>query len=257
MLEVRKMGTRAVVHVNLEPLGYGKDIWIATHWDGYPSVLGRDLKLAISKELNRAKKEKSTDKGGFLQAGVYKGVADRSIDAVSTDGKKEFDKLYDDFAEYEYEILPDGKVRVRHQKDTWKEDKHDEWVPLEKALEIPHYFKGGIVQSTGQAVVHKGELVIPAKQTTQLRKLMKSNAGQGGWFRESRRHRDAAIRSRKRKIQRKVAGMGHAKYGVYKNGKLLKKVKTTLDAGIFLHRYQGQSVDYATKYGGYKVKKIR
>jgi len=36
---------------------------------------------------------------------------------------------------------------------------------------------------------------------------LKDNKGQGGWFGESRRHRDAAIRSRKRKINKAVAGM--------------------------------------------------
>ena len=38
---------------------------------------------------------------------------------------------------------------------------------------IPMYKKGGRVKKTGLAIVHKGELIIPASKAKSLKKLMK------------------------------------------------------------------------------------
>lgn len=131
------MGTRAVVHVDLNPVGYEKDIWIATHWDGNPESLGADLKKAIAKEIYTAKKKGSafvSNMGGILQKAVWKGSADHHIDASSVNNKREFDELYDDFAEYEYDISPKGKIKVRKRKGTWSENRAGEWKKLSQVL---------------------------------------------------------------------------------------------------------------------------
>jgi hypothetical protein len=131
------MGTRAVIHVDLNPLSYGKDIWIATHWDGNPEQLGKSLKQAIEKEISDAKKEGKkgeTNMGDILQKAVWKAAADRHIDTSTTSGKKEFNRIYGDWAEYEYDVNPDGTIKVRERSGSWRENKTGNWKRLEEVV---------------------------------------------------------------------------------------------------------------------------
>ena len=136
------MGTKAVVHVDLRPVNYGKDVWIATHWDGYPEGLGESLKEEIKKEISRAKEKMKKfdakgkiDMGAVLEKAVWKGAAEHAIDTSSTDGKSEFDKLYGDWAEYEYDVdAKTGKIKVRERTGDWQSAKIGSWKSLEKAL---------------------------------------------------------------------------------------------------------------------------
>lgn len=45
-------------------------------------------------------------------------------------------------------------------------------------------------------------------------------------------------------------------YGIYKDGKLKKTVKTENEAFMKLHKLQPFSVSHATRYEGWKIKKI-
>lgn len=125
------MGTRAVVHVDLMPFHIGKNIFIATHWDG--DALGKKLKAKIAEETEGLKK-KDIEFGMALQRAVWKAAADHSIDFSTTDGKQSFDKLYDDWAEYEYVVNPDGTIKVRERTGSWRENRTGNWKRLEEVL---------------------------------------------------------------------------------------------------------------------------
>jgi len=114
------MGTRAVVHADLHPFGIDKDIWIATHWDGYPEGLGETLKRSLDEEILKVRQNKTT-LGGAIEKAVGKACAIHSIDEMSTDGKANF--RYGDFAEYLYEIDPTGKLKVKPLTGSWSEHK--------------------------------------------------------------------------------------------------------------------------------------
>jgi len=135
------MGTRAVVHADLRPLGYDKDIWIATHWDGYPDGLGKNLAKAIKSEIETFKnrfpkiKKKDYEWGSIIQKAVIKTSAEHSIDEFTNEGKEDFDKKYGDWAEYEYEVYFDKKrlkpiIKFRERSGLWKEAKVGEWKLL-------------------------------------------------------------------------------------------------------------------------------
>ena len=115
------MGTRAVVRVNLEPLQVGKDIVIATHWDGYPDVLGENLVEEIKKETQkRAKKGRDITthtRADILQTAIYKGASESHIDYVNLHGLDAFNDNYGDWAEYVYKINPDGTVEYTEGRD--------------------------------------------------------------------------------------------------------------------------------------------
>jgi len=128
------MGTRAVVHVDLRPFSIGKDVWIATHWDGYPKGLGETLKKALNEEIKKTKGEKAF-LGSAIQKAVSKASAEHSIDLMTTDGKADFDKRYGDFAEYLYEIEPTGELKVKPLSGSWDKYKGKspaEWKTLKK-----------------------------------------------------------------------------------------------------------------------------
>jgi hypothetical protein len=119
------MGTRAVVHVDLRPFHIGKDVWIATHWDGYPKGLGKTLQKTIKSELSIIRKGKYFTEylGSALQKAVGKAAAEHSIDYMTTDGKEEFDKIYGDWAEYLYEVTPKGELKIKELTGSWDEHK--------------------------------------------------------------------------------------------------------------------------------------
>lgn len=136
------MGTRAVVRANLHPHNVGKDIFIGTHWDGNPDVLGETLKKSIKKELEEVKDREVEDVGGAIQRGVFKGAADHHIDTVSTLGEEEFNQKYGDFAEYVYRITPEGLIEwtteyLEGDEPGWSGFKEDaDWNVLEKSEEL-------------------------------------------------------------------------------------------------------------------------
>lgn len=107
------MGTRAVVHLSMEGTSVGKDIWIATHWDGYPEQLGKDL-AELGRKLKTA--ERPDD---MLQTDGVAVTAKRHIDEMTTDGETEFNRRYSDWAEWFYEVTPDGKVKVVELSGSW------------------------------------------------------------------------------------------------------------------------------------------
>lgn len=135
------METRAVVHADLRPYNYGKDVWIATHWDGYPQSLGKNLQEALDNEVKDYKKVfkkkdvKDFDWGSIIQKAVVKASANHHIDEMSTDGKKEFDERYGDWAEYEYDISVNKKtgkviIKFRPRAGAWHEATIGKWKML-------------------------------------------------------------------------------------------------------------------------------
>lgn len=46
------------------------------------------------------------------------------------------------------------------------------------------------------------------------------------------------------------------KYKVTRDGKTLTECETYTEAFGYLHRYQGQSIEWAMKYEGYKIEEI-
>lgn len=132
------MGTRAVVRANLEPFNYGKDIFIATHWDGMPDSLGQDLVKKIKKNLRKGDpKNLSVDLGGSLQEAVFEATASHHIDTVSTIGEEEFNEKYGDWAEYVYRITPDGGVQYTEASGAWGGFLEDaQWKDIQGAEKV-------------------------------------------------------------------------------------------------------------------------
>lgn len=119
------MGTRAVVHCDLQTVGYGKDLWIATHWDGTPDCLGKDLIEEVNKQIaihhklydDVYKDGRIVDLGSCFQKGVGHACVEHHIDEYSSRGLEGFD--YGDFAEYLYTVSWDEKtqkVKVHTEK---------------------------------------------------------------------------------------------------------------------------------------------
>jgi len=113
-----KMGTRALILIDDKPM-------IATHWDGYPSSLGKDLlesdksirsiidvakkhsidfaDKSIRKELNKERVKFLAKKHSLTEKEIREGVRKGSI--ISTEDYEIADvKNYGDWAEYEYNI---------------------------------------------------------------------------------------------------------------------------------------------------------
>jgi len=108
------MGTRAVTHFKLGHTG--KDIWVATHWDGYPDQLGKDLKeLAV-----RVRKVEGLKRDDILQEQGVGVLAKRHIDYMSVDGEDEFNRHYGDWAEWFYELDDKGKLTKKAMSGEWK-----------------------------------------------------------------------------------------------------------------------------------------
>lgn len=78
----------------------------------------------------------------------------------------------------------------------------NEIQPMKKNVsELPKYGHGGFVDKTGLAVVHKGEIIIPSTTVQRIvhTKQPNPNLGQGGWFKDYRRHSEAARKGNERK----------------------------------------------------------
>lgn len=93
------MGTRAAVSCN------SRD-WIATHWDGYPkNGLGSSLLKELRQKFTVAPGDAHYfDKHGKARSACWRAAADHSIDFATTSGEAEFNRIYGDFAEYEYKM---------------------------------------------------------------------------------------------------------------------------------------------------------
>jgi len=117
------MGTRAVVNFS--------NIWIATHWDGYPDSvgLGQTLIQCLEHEITKAKeywKEhyNSTALLSAVDKAVWKACADHQIDFCTTTGPDDFNKIYDDYAKFEYHVSidpvnPTYYVKYRERQGAW------------------------------------------------------------------------------------------------------------------------------------------
>ena len=121
------MGTRAVLRCNLEPFSYGKDLWLATHWDGMDvgNTLAEYLKVEFAREHERNKDLKLRDLGGSIQKACVKTAGEHHMDAASVDGEALFNQQYGDFAEYEWRLKPNTNkncVVIEHRKlsGEWK-----------------------------------------------------------------------------------------------------------------------------------------
>ena len=94
------MGTRALISIDGKPM-------IATHWDGYPDSLGRDLlkcERCLPKVIEVAKKHSIDSVEGSIREELNnESIEDREVDDISN---------YRDWAQYEYNIV-DRKVYFR------------------------------------------------------------------------------------------------------------------------------------------------
>ncbi len=141
------MGTRAIITQNGKPL-------IATHWDGYPESLGEDLKKMpdlSTDSIIKASEEHSID---FIDNSIGEQVTlsrlntiakkhNISIDEVkqgyrrggviSSDDYEIGDiKIYDDFAEYQYDIR-NNAIYWREVSGCWRTRKVDDnWTLLKQ-----------------------------------------------------------------------------------------------------------------------------
>jgi hypothetical protein len=144
-----KMGTRAIVRLN------GK-LLMATHWDGYPVSLGKDLLKAGNDVTNILKvgsenhidsvNPKYLDLANEVSIATQKAIIQKNNKILASDNVDKVDKQmaenriaeakdflsryekgeqidnissYDDFAEWDYDVRPDG-VYVATRKDSFK-----------------------------------------------------------------------------------------------------------------------------------------
>jgi hypothetical protein len=89
------MGTRAVVRFRGKPV-------LATHWDGDPDSLGKELRNAKPRNLNQ----------------IIAVAKPHSIDFAGKDFAG-----YGDYAEYEYNVDKNGTVTFRELSGEWKPKK--------------------------------------------------------------------------------------------------------------------------------------
>ena len=142
------MGTRAIIRFEGKPL-------VATHWDGYPESLGKDLEKAHPKNPSAILRiaNRHTIDAADLSASSVKRLQEKRFEYISrmTKGKYSVEQLkkldkeggqinftimtpkeypignldnYDDFAEYEYNVEKDGSVKVRKLPGTYKQNKY-------------------------------------------------------------------------------------------------------------------------------------
>jgi len=140
----------------------------------------RPILDSIENKLNEFLKKKNKETYNSLQ---------KRYDSLTTR-----EAIEDSLRELEYEFNADGTRFTMGRAKSVQSLKH-----------------GGIVQRTGYAKLHAGELVVPAKTLKQLkqtkphyepvrrRRHFVPDMGQGGWFRESMRHRAARYKGLRRR----------------------------------------------------------
>jgi hypothetical protein len=134
------MGTRAMISIDGKPT-------FTTHWDGYPTSLGRDLvnlrkkdissimRVAAKYSINFADKRYLKQSDALMKRTIRaKPKAERFGYAWAFKKGAHFVndiKFNDDFQEWEYNI--DTKITVRPLSGSWKEHKAlSEWKELKK-----------------------------------------------------------------------------------------------------------------------------
>lgn len=119
------MGTRAIITKNGKP-------FIATHWDGYPDVLGADL-LGKTKDedIVRVAMKRDID---FADSKLLKKLNQPNVDDI---------KYYGDFAEWQYD-LKNGRWFVRPLSG-----KYPESLNTSKKLKPLEFVIEGIVERKG------------------------------------------------------------------------------------------------------------
>jgi len=136
------MGTRAMISIDGNP-------FVATHWDGYPSCLGKNLLMCgiggiISpREILDVASDHSIN---FADEEHLKDANQLMIDRLKENGQyqrgygwlaQENDqfvhsiKEYGDFAEYQYDFFQ-GRWRFREVNDEWTKATFGEWSDLDE-----------------------------------------------------------------------------------------------------------------------------
>lgn len=140
------MGTRAIITMNGDPI-------IATHWDGYPEGLGEDLKgimpdttieaiIAVAEkhsidfirndigEKVKAQRLNELVKKHNLSLAEIKEGKRRGAVTGNDDYEIGDIAIYDDWAEYQYDVRPDG-IYCRELHGTWQQHRaSDDWTRL-------------------------------------------------------------------------------------------------------------------------------
>lgn len=137
------MGTRAVIRVNGKPM-------FATHWDGNPDSLGKDLAKLKNKTISdvmKVAKKHTIDSASLM---VRKRLNDERVKDIAKRHKLSEKKVkdgyrrgniitvddyeignidnYGDFAEYEYDVnTKTGEVKVRPVSGEWSNKKSSKW----------------------------------------------------------------------------------------------------------------------------------
>lgn len=140
------MGTRAIISKDGKP-------FLATHWDGDPESLGKELERTrtaeqiisvarkhtidsasppVMKTLNAVRLRMLMRKHKLSLEEIKKGVRRGNI-IVAEDYEIGNIKNYDDFAEYQYN-LKNGKWEMRELHGEWKKAKAGKWKSLEKVV---------------------------------------------------------------------------------------------------------------------------
>ncbi len=131
------MGTRAIITKDGQPL-------IATHWDGYPESLGKDLSNMIDLSTESLIKVAEGHSIDFIEKTIGEQVKENRIQELSKRHKLPIEEIkkgmrrgsvlssddweigdiaiYDDWAEYQYDIR-DNSIYWRELSGSWKNSK--------------------------------------------------------------------------------------------------------------------------------------
>lgn len=144
------MGTRAMISVDGKPM-------IATHWDGYPDSLGRDLKKLKSKDIQSIIEVAKKHTIDFADNSIRKKINEERIRQLAKKHRLSEKKIkegirrggvisaedyeispikgYGDFAEFQYDIdSKTGKIRVRELSGMWGSGTKGKWKQLSKVV---------------------------------------------------------------------------------------------------------------------------
>jgi hypothetical protein len=133
-----KMGTRAIITMEGKPI-------IATHWDGYLKGLGEGLLSMPDTSIKTIIKTAEKHCIDFIDAKIGKQVKEHRLQELCSKHNLTIDKIkegyrkgsiisnddyeignikiYDDFAEYQYDIRTDG-IYFRSLSGCWQESQH-------------------------------------------------------------------------------------------------------------------------------------
>lgn len=148
------MGTRAVINFQGKPI-------FATHWDGDPSSLGKELSakrpktpseifsIAVKHQIDASSAEfkQKMDEKNIKITSERSNIPIEKVRSAFVRGKgigrgvftpenypTSDIKHYNDYAEYEYDVDSEGNVKVRERSGWFKEKKAGNWKRLEEIL---------------------------------------------------------------------------------------------------------------------------